>query len=238
MQSDRGASRSVVLSGELIARLRELSRAEGVTLFMTLLAAFQTLLMRYTGQEDIVVGTPVAGRNQVEIEGLIGFFINTLALRTDLRADPSFRQVLSRVRDVVLAAHAHQALPFEKLVEELEPERRLSHAPLVQVMFDMWSAAAGQGTSGTPASNGRSPVTEDLTAKFDLSLFLVEVGESVMGRLEYNTDLFDGSRMGRMEDFRDQHLRPVDVVRVFGSAFGLVGTIDALYSFSNVLRLF
>jgi non-ribosomal peptide synthetase component F len=104
---------------------------------MTLLAAFKALLFRYTGQEDIVVGTPIANRNRVELEELIGFFISTLALRTDLSGKPSFRELLRRVREVTLGAYAHQALPFEKLVEELQPERNLSHNPLFQVMFSV-----------------------------------------------------------------------------------------------------
>ena len=130
-----------MLSKELTEGLKALSRKEGVTLFMTLLAAFQTLLYRYTGQEDIVVGSPIANRNRTEIEGLIGFFVNTL-----VSAHRTFRQsdipgtVSQRVRKTALEAYAHQDLPFEKLVEELQPERSLSHSPLFQVMFVLQNA--------------------------------------------------------------------------------------------------
>jgi len=117
-----------------------LSRREGVTLFMTLLAAFQTLLYRYTGQDKIVIGTPIANRNRAEIEGLIGFFVNTLALPTDLSGNPTFRELLSRVRQVAWGAYTFQDLPFEKLIEELQPQRDLSHSPLFQVMFVLQNA--------------------------------------------------------------------------------------------------
>ncbi|MDX6614894.1 MAG: hypothetical protein QOD75_4080, partial [Blastocatellia bacterium] len=129
-----GAREEVVLPAELIRKLTAVGQSEGGTLFMTLLAAFQNLLARYTGQEDIVVGTPIAGRNRAETEGLIGYFINTLVLRTDLSGNPSFRELVRRVRDVSLGAYAHQDLPFERLVEELQPERSLTQPPLFQVM--------------------------------------------------------------------------------------------------------
>ena len=135
MQTYRGTRHSWVLPASLSESLEALSRQEGVTLFMMLLTAFQTLLHRYTGQTDIVVGSPVAGRMLTEIEGLIGCFVNTLVLRTDLSGNPTFRELLARVREVALGAYAHQDLPFEKLVEELQPERSLSYEPLFQVMF-------------------------------------------------------------------------------------------------------
>src|SRR5262249_42117940 len=130
-----GAVESFELSRQLSESVKALSQSEGVTPFMTLLAAFKILLSRYTAREDIVVGTPIANRTRTEIEGLIGFFVNTLVLRTDLAGDPSFLKVLGRVREETLGAYAHQELPFEKLVEELQPERNLSHNPLIQVMF-------------------------------------------------------------------------------------------------------
>jgi non-ribosomal peptide synthetase component F len=126
VQSYRGAQLAFHLSKDLSQSLHELSRQHGCTLFMTLLAAFQTLLYRYSGQEEIAVGSPIAGRNRVEIEKLIGFFVNTLVLRTDLSGGPTFVELLKRVREVALGAYAHQEVPFEKLVEELQPERDLS----------------------------------------------------------------------------------------------------------------
>src|SRR5262249_39844057 len=133
----RGAVESFVLSEATNEELRQLSRREGVTLFMTLLAAFQLLLYRYTNQSDIVVGSPIANRDRTETENLIGFLTNTLPLRTDLSGEPSFRELLNRVKEVVLEAHAHQHLPFERLVEELQPERDLNRNPLVQVDFTL-----------------------------------------------------------------------------------------------------
>src|SRR5436190_4114463 len=129
IQSFEGAVQSLNLGAELSEQLKRLGRGEGATLFMTLLAAFATLLRRYSGQEDIVVGTPIAGRNRIEIENLIGVFINTQVLRTDLSGDPTFRELLHRVREVALGAYEHQDLSFEKLVDELQPERSRSRSP-------------------------------------------------------------------------------------------------------------
>src|SRR5262249_34714818 len=138
-----GAYESFELDQELSTALQELSQRLDATLFMTLFAAWQTLLHRYSGQSDIVVGTPIANRHQAETEELIGFFVNLLALRTDLRGNPSFAELVQRVRGTALGAYAHQALPFEKLIEELQPERDASHSPLVQVVFVLQNAPQG-----------------------------------------------------------------------------------------------
>ena len=195
-QTYRGAEVNFRLTPEVSAGLKELSRREGVTLFMTLLAAFQTLLHRYSGQQDIIVGSPVAGRNYAETEELIGFFVNTLTLRTDLSGEPTFVELLRRLKDVCLGAYAHQDLPFEKLVEELQPERDLSRSPLFQTMFILQNAPqpeqrlAGLNMSGVECEN--------TTAKFDLTLLFHEQGEELRGALQYSTDLFDRARIERM----------------------------------------
>ncbi|HEV2705718.1 MAG TPA: amino acid adenylation domain-containing protein [Pyrinomonadaceae bacterium] len=181
----------------LASKLRQLCQREGVTLFMLLLAAFQLLLSRYSGQRDVVVGTPIAGRNRQELEGLIGFFVNTLILRTDLSGAPSFRELLCRVREVCLGAYAHAELPLEKLVEELQPERSLSHSPLFQVMFALQNTPDNevQQMSGLEVSPVEPEVT---TAAFDLTLNIEEVEENIYGRLRYNTDLFDAETIRRI----------------------------------------
>ena len=164
---------------------------------MTLLAGFQSLLARYSGQNDIVVGAPIANRNRAEVEGLIGFFANTLALRTNMSGDPSFRELLERVKDTALGAYAHQDMPFERLVEELRPERSLSYNPLFQVMFSLQNAPRRsfelRGLQLQPLAG-----VVGSTAKFDLSFFLLEGADGFTVRVEYNTDLFDGSTIDRM----------------------------------------
>jgi len=196
VQTFRGAVQSFVLSSDLTERLQALNRQEDVTLFTTLLAAFKTLLYRYTGQEDIIVGSPVANRSRVETEGLIGFFVNTLVLRTDLSGKPTFQELLGRVREVTLEAHAHHDLPFEKLVEELQPERDLSRNPLFQVMFAFQSAPAEalalRGLAVTPLE------VESKAAQFDLTLSTEETRQGLKGVVEYNTGLFDGATIERM----------------------------------------
>ena len=196
VQTFHGASQSLVLPRSLAEALKRLSRQEGVTLFMTLLAAFKTLLCRYTGQEDIVVGTPMAGRNRVEIEPLIGFFINTLALRTDLSGDSSFRELRRRVREVTLGAYAHQDLPLEKLVEELQPERDLSRTPLFQVFFNMLNIESYRlelcGLTVEPL------LLSEPDSKFDLTFYASEKNEEVHLNLVYNADLFDTATTTRM----------------------------------------
>ena len=196
VQSYRGQTQYLELTKELTEGLKELSRKEGVTLFMTLMAAFQTLLYRYTSQEDIVVGSPIANRNRRDIEGLIGFFVNTLVLRTDVSGNPSFRELLGRVRKIALDAYEHQVLPFEKLVEELQPERSLSYSPLFQVMFILQNAPnAGLEFKRLSVS----PVRLDTeTAKFDLTLSIHETPPGLSGALQYNTDLFDNATVTRM----------------------------------------
>ncbi len=196
VQSYRGAGHSLELSKALSDQVKALSRQEGATLFMTLLAAFQTLLCRYTGQEDIVTGSPIAGRTRAEMEDLIGFLVNTLVLRGDLSGNPTFRELLARARVTAFEAYAHQDVPFEKLVEELQPQRNLSHSPLFQVMFVFQNAPATtlkfQGLSVSPVVGGSD------TAKFDLTLSIREENEGLRAHLQYNTDLFDGSTIERM----------------------------------------
>ncbi|WP_414585411.1 non-ribosomal peptide synthetase [Scytonema sp. PCC 10023] len=192
----RGARQFLELPQSLSQALVALSRQEGVTLFMTLLAAFQTLLYRYTQQEDIVVGSAIANRNRSEIEGLIGFFVNSLVLRTDLSGNPTFRELLNRVREVTLGAYAHQDLPFEKLVEQLHPQRDLSRHPLFQVVFSL---------QNTPIEALELPgLTLSLfefdskTAKLDLEFHLWQDLESLKGQVIYSTDLFDDTTITRM----------------------------------------
>ncbi|MDQ3252839.1 MAG: amino acid adenylation domain-containing protein, partial [Acidobacteriota bacterium] len=196
VQSFRGAWQSQVLSPNLLKSLNELSRREGVTLFMTLLAAFQTLLARYSGQEDITVGSPIAGRNRVEIEGIIGAFINMLVLRTDLSGDPTFCELLGRVREVALGAYAHQDLPFEKLVEELQPERTLSRNPLFQVLFIFGNYAMEE--LKLPGLNLRLVEFDSKTTQFDMVLEIVEKAEGLSCLIAYNTDLFEAATIRRM----------------------------------------
>src|SRR5690349_22611156 len=143
-QSYRGATQTIQFSGDLTRGLRELSRREGVTLFMTLLSGWQTLLARYSGQWDLNIGTPIANRTRGEVEDLIGFFVNTLVLRSRMKPEASFREQLQQVREVCLGAYAHQDVPFEMLVEELQPERHLSRSPLFQVMFVLQNAPLGE----------------------------------------------------------------------------------------------
>ncbi|BAZ22619.1 amino acid adenylation domain-containing protein [Kalymmatonema gypsitolerans NIES-4073] len=210
IQTYQGATQFLELPKKLCDALVTLSQQEGVTLFMTLLAAFQTLLYRYTHQEDIAVGSPIANRNRSEIEGLIGFFVNSLVLRGNLSGNPTFRELLGRVREVTLGAYSHQDLPFEKLVEELHPERNLSHHPLFQVVF---------GFENAPMSALELPglvpsfINIDFkTTRFDLELHLWkcsedfrslwganwEHSEGIRGVMVYNTDLFYKATISRM----------------------------------------
>ena len=200
LMSYKGARLPVSLPPELVEQIRALSQREGVTLFMTLLAAFQVLLYRYTGQEDIAVGSPIAGRNRAEIEGLIGFFVNTLVMRTDLSGDPPFNDLLHRVHEVATGAYAHQDLPFEMLVEQVLPERDLGRNPLFQVIFQLLNAPTIQQSSSVEAvSTEMMPAdVHSGTAKFDLEFSLFENAQALVGHFEYSTDLFDVTTIERM----------------------------------------
>jgi amino acid adenylation domain-containing protein len=184
------------LPKSLTANLKDLSQREGVTLYMTLLAAFKTLLYRYSHQTDIVVGSPIAGRNRTETEDLIGFFVNTLVLRTDFSGNPSVRELLGRIREVALGAYEHQDLPFEKLVEELQPERSLSYNPIFQVMFVFQNTPVGQRELLGLTLNSQS--VQSKATQFDLTLELEETASGLQGCLDYNTDLFDEATISRM----------------------------------------
>ncbi len=192
-----GASYMLDIPSELLSQLHTLRRKEGVTFFMLLLAAFEILLSRYSGQDDFCVGTPIANRTRLETEKLIGFFVNTLVIRADLSGRPSVAELLRRVRTRVIGAQGHQDLPFEKLVEVLQPERNLSHSPLFQVMFSLENAPSKteeslEGLTISPIESCRD------TATFDLTLAVIEDGETVTSLFEYNTDLFDGATIERM----------------------------------------
>ncbi|OUL26109.1 condensation domain-containing protein [Nostoc sp. 106C] len=196
IQTFQGISTSFTLSSELSQALKTLSRQQGVTLFMTLLATFQTLLNKYTNQDDIVVGTDVANRNRSELEPMIGFFINLLVLRTNFSGNPTFRELLQQVREVALGAYAHQDLPFAKLVESLRPERNLSHTPLFQVLFVLQnSPMPALEFSGLKLSNLKFDTG---TTKFDLGLFIEETEQGLIGTWQYSTDLFNSSTITRM----------------------------------------
>jgi amino acid adenylation domain-containing protein len=196
VQTFNGARHSVHLSRQSTDALKELSRREGSTLFMTVLAAFKTLLYRYTGQENIIVGTPVAGRTAAEIENLIGFFVNTLPLKTSLQPDLRFKELLARVRESALDAYANQDLPFEQLVEAMQPERDLSRTPLFQVAFAFQNAP--REVFAVPGLTFERRPIENRTSKFDLTLFATEAAEILYLTFEYNTDLFERWRVERM----------------------------------------
>jgi amino acid adenylation domain-containing protein len=196
--SFRGRRERIEIPATIASALKDLARKENATLYMTLLAAFQVLLMRHSGQDDVAVGSPIAGRGRPEIEGLIGFFVNTLVMRGDLTGNPRFSELLLRTRERALDAFAHQDLPFEKLVEELNPERDLRRNPLFQVMFTL---------QGAHESDLRLPGLElsrlphaRVTSKFDLTLHVTEGNGRLAGSFEYNSDLFDPATIRRMGD--------------------------------------
>ncbi len=221
VQRFQGGRRPIALSANLTSELKALSQEEGVTLFMTLMAAFNVLLYRYTGQEDMVIGSPNANRNRIETEGILGFFANNLVLRTDLSGQPTFRELLARVRQVALGADAHQDFPFQMLVEALQPERNLSHNPLFQVMFTFSHIEPGkfiplaaktsqsiQTSEVSETSEIFGMIEEKLSfifeeidngfAVFDLTLDMMDDGEQLLGAVEYNSDLFDVATVDRL----------------------------------------
>ncbi len=203
IQTYHGRQESLRLDTHLRQQVRALSLRESKTVFMTLLATLKVLLHRYTGQEDIIVGSPIANRTHKELEPLIGFFVNTLALRSDLSGNPTFREFLNRVQDVCLGAYAHQDLPFEQLVDRLHLERDASRTPLFQVMFVLQNAQDHQVSLPALEVECRAVSTE--TAKFDLTLFLEEQGQELVATAEYNTDLFAAGTIRRLLDHY-QHL--------------------------------
>jgi amino acid adenylation domain-containing protein len=197
VQSYAGARVMIVIPPRVHAGLTQLAAHEGVTLFATLLAAFQLLLHRYSGQEDIVLGVPVANRTRTELEGLIGFFVNALVMRSDLSGNPSFRELIARVGMVAAGAFAHADMPFEKLVEELQPRRDLSHNPLFQVAFQLF-ASVGLASGSEADAELELDSVEIGTSKFDLRVDLYETHRGLDGHLEYCTELFDRATIERM----------------------------------------
>ncbi|MEL7039187.1 MAG: condensation domain-containing protein [Cyanobacteria bacterium J06592_8] len=196
VQTYRGETQSFSLSYQHSEALKNLARQEDVTLFMVLLAALKTLLYRYTQQEDIVIGSTVANRNRPELENLIGLLVNNLVFRTNLSGNPSFPDFLKQVREVTLEAYQHQDLPFEYLVEELQPERNLSHNPLFQVMFILHNTPTQTFQLPNLTFNYINP--ENKTARFDLSLDMYETPSGLTGVFEYNTDLFKPETISRI----------------------------------------
>jgi len=195
-QTYRGATYEFLLPSDLVEALKDLGYQENATLFMTLFTAFQTLLYRYTGLEDMLIGTPVANRQHIEIENLIGCFVNTLILRANLSGKPSFREALARTRQAALGAFAHQDIPFEKLVEAFHPERNLSYHPLFQVMFVLQNTPWNVDSFiDLQVQISKLPTQ---TALFDLTLELRETEAGLAGIFEYNTDLFDEATVARM----------------------------------------
>jgi non-ribosomal peptide synthetase component F len=192
---------------DLYEALQSLSRQEKATLYMTLLAAFQTLLYRYTGQEDVAVGTAIAGRTRAEVEYLIGIFINMLVMRADLSGNPSFRELLNRVREMALGAYAHQDIPFEKLVEELQPQRVLSQTPFFQVAFGLQNAPLQSLQLPTLKMNPLTFKTD--IARYDLTLWMLEEKDRLTASWTYRTDLFEPATIARMHGHFETLLRSI-----------------------------
>ena len=198
IQTFNGAVEVFQIDKKMSKKLRALSQGEEVTLFMLLLAVFNVLLWRYSGQDDIVVGTPVANRNHSELEGLIGFFVNTLVLRHRPKSEISFRDFLNQVRQTTLGAYSHQDIPFEHLVEVLNPERSASYSPLFQVMFQLHNQLRGESGFALPEVEISPAAQPQEISKFDLTLSINETEEGLLGSIEYNTNLFDQPTIGRM----------------------------------------
>lgn len=212
-QSQKGAICNFVIAANLTQKLKQLAEQQGVTLFMVLLAALQTLLYRYSGQDDIAVGTPIAGRSNSAAEKLIGFFVNTLVLRGDLSDAPSFTELLQRTKEVTLGAYAHQDVPFEKLVEVLSPERDMSRSPLFQVMLVMWNTPWSElelgGAKLQPLRVERGISRFDLSMTLDVGTGQGQQDQDLRGTLEYSTDLFDAGTITRMVDHYSLLLRAI-----------------------------
>ena len=192
----QGGKQSLVLSPELTAGLKTLSQKSGTTLFMTVLAGFKTLLSRLANQEDIIIGTPIANRDRIETEGMIGMLLNTLALRTDLSGQPRFQEVLERVREVTLGAYAHQDMPFEKLVEELQPERNLGRSPIFDVMVNMINTESTELQLPNLAITSLDAAEPE--SKFLMTLYIEELDGQLHLRLIYRSDLFAARRIDEM----------------------------------------
>jgi amino acid adenylation domain-containing protein len=201
----RGAEHTFAVAEEVGDRLKILGQQEDATPFMVLLAAFAALLSRYSGQQDIVVGTHVAGRQRVELEQLIGFFVNTLVLRLDVRGDVSFRELVRRAREVCLGAYSHQDVPFDKLVEELRPERSLSHTPFFKVLLVFQNVPRRE--AALPGLSLEAVSMESQAAKFDLTLFMSEAGDGLAGTFVYSAELFNASTIERMSEHLHNLLR-------------------------------
>ena len=200
VQSYAGGSVEFKLSGELSAGLRQLTQRHGCTLFMVLLAGWSVLMARLSGQGDIVIGTPVANRQRTEVEGLIGFFVNTLALRVELDSNPTVRELLEQVKASTLDAYGHQDIPFEQVVEVIKPERSLGHSPVFQVMLAL-DNTPGTGELTLPGLSLSGLETPHVTTQFDLSLSLTDSGEGIVGNLEYASELFDKATIERFTGY-------------------------------------
>ncbi|MEJ2416092.1 MAG: amino acid adenylation domain-containing protein [Exilibacterium sp.] len=225
VQTYRGATKQFTLNTELTQKLRTLSHNSGATLFMTLQAAFATLLYCYTGQSDILIGTPIANRNRREIEPLIGFFVNTLVLRNRFEGDPSFEKLLAQIKDTTLKAYEHQDIPFEKVIDALHPERSLSYSPLFQVMFVLQNSPVGE--MKLPGLTLSELVPESAISKFDLTLSMTETDEGLASLWEYSTGLFDDSTIERMVNhFENVLLAIVDSPQVSVGKLCLLSEVE------------